>query len=159
MSLIDSAHRGRHLPSMFRVHGTCIDIDGYGVLLRGPSGSGKSDLALRLIDGGARLVADDQTELSARDGRIVASPPPVLAGLLEVRGLGILRLGHSPSAPLTLVVDLVSPQAVERLPEPSFCDFSGIRLPRLALAPFEQSAAAKVRLAVRAATRDIMSVT
>ena len=60
---------------MLLVHGTTVEIAGQAVLIRGPSGSGKSDLALRLIDGGAQLVADDQTELSPRDGRLVASAP------------------------------------------------------------------------------------
>ena len=74
-----------------QVHGTCIAIDGAGVLLRGPSGCGKSDLALRLIDGGAVLVADDRVSLEARAGDLVASAPDALAGLLEVRGVGIER--------------------------------------------------------------------
>ena len=141
---------------MHLVHGTTVDILGHGVLIRGPSGSGKSDLALRLIDGGARLVADDQTALCLQDGRLEARAPATIAGLLEVRGLGILRLGPCESSVLALVVDLVSDDAIERLPEPQQEEILGIRLPRLALAPFQSSAAAKVRLAVLSATRDIM---
>ena len=79
---------------MVQVHGTCVAIDGCAVLLRGPSGSGKSDLALRLIDGGARLVADDRAEISLRQRRLVVNAPPEIAGLIEVRGLGVLELGH-----------------------------------------------------------------
>lgn len=144
------------LPFMQSVHATSVEIDGHAVLIRGPSGSGKSDLALRLIDGGAQLVADDQTQLSAEAGRLFAGAPAVLAGLLEVRGLGIVRLPHRDRVPLALVVDLVAPEAVERMPEPVFAALLGIMVPKVALAPFEASAAAKVRLAMLSATRDIM---
>lgn len=134
-----------------RLHATCVDLSGVAVLLRGPSGSGKSDLALRLIDGGGRLVADDWTELEARDGRLFARAPAAIAGLLEVRGVGILHLPTVPESPVALVADLVSPESVERLPEPATDDLLDCRLPRVALAAFEASAAAKLRLAVAAA--------
>jgi HPr kinase/phosphorylase len=95
-----------------RLHGSCVARNGAGVLLLGPSGAGKSDLALRLIGRGFALVADDQVDI--HDG--VASPPAVLAGLLEVRGLGLVRLPYQTSAKLRLVIDLTS--EVERLPRP-----------------------------------------
>ena len=133
---------------MLRVHGTTVAIAGRGVLLRGPSGAGKSDLALRLIDGGARLVADDQTELMIRGATVVARAPAVIAGRLEVRGLGIVELPHVADVPLVLVVDLVPGGEVERLPAPATESVLGHAVARLALAPFEASAAAKVRLAV-----------
>ncbi len=132
---------------MALVHGTCIDVAGAGVLLRGPSGSGKSDLALRLIDRGARLVADDQVEVTAAGGDLVAVAPTALAGLLEVRGLGVLRIEVAVSARLELVVDLVAPEAVNRMPEGQMAKIEGVALPLLRLAPFQASAAAKVRLA------------
>jgi HPr kinase/phosphorylase len=135
--------------SMIRVHGTCIACDGEGVLLRGPSGSGKSDLALRLIDGGALLVADDQTELRRRDDAVVASAPAATAGRIELRGVGILGCPSIAEARLCLVVDLVAPGAVERLPERRSQSYLDCSLPLLALAPFEASAAAKIRFAVR----------
>lgn len=142
---------------MILIHGTSVAIDGRALLIRGPSGSGKSDLALRLIEGGAVLVADDQTELSRAAEGLNLSPPAAIAGLLEVRGVGIVRLPYLSSVPLALVVDLVSPSEVERLPEPGDgVDLLGRRVPRLFLAPFEASAAAKVRLAMRSPTRDIM---
>lgn len=134
---------------MTQVHATCVEVEGLGVLLRGDSGSGKSDLALRLIDGGARLVADDRTDLAAEGGRLIASCPAALAGRLEVRGLGIGPVPTVASAPVGLVVDLVAAEAVERLPEPDHCSIEGIAVHRLALAPFEASAPAKVRLAAR----------
>jgi len=135
-------------PAMILVHGTTVALEGEGVLLRGPSGSGKSDLALRLIDKGARLVADDQTELRRAAQGLIARSPPGIAGRMEVRGVGILRVPAVPSAPLRLVVDLVAPNRVERLPEPQFCDYLQCSLPLLALAPFEASTPAKIRLAL-----------
>jgi len=142
---------------MIRVHGTCIVVDGAGVLLRGPSGAGKSDLGLRLIDGGACLVADDQVEIRRQSGRLTASPPATVAGLLEVRGLGIFRLDHLAAAQLDLVVDLVAPEVIERLPlAATMAEFLGQEVRCLALDPWEASAAAKVRLAVKVVTGNIM---
>jgi HPr kinase/phosphorylase len=141
---------------MLLVHATTVEINGQGVLIRGPSGSGKSDLAIRLIDGGAILVADDQTEVSAQGDRVVAHAPDPIAGLLEVRGLGLVSLPHRPWVPLALVIDLIDSDKVERLPEPSQAYFLGLAVPRMDLAPFQASAAAKVRLAILSAKRDIM---
>lgn len=140
---------------MIRVHGTSVALDGGGVLLRGPSGSGKSDLALRLIDHGAWLVADDQTELRREGGKVLASAPATIAGQIEVRGLGILRVPHIASAALHLVVDLVRPAAIERLPERRCCDLLGCAVPVIALAPFEASAVAKLRMALRLLTESV----
>jgi serine kinase of HPr protein (carbohydrate metabolism regulator) len=132
------------------VHGTAVAIEGEAVLLRGPPGTGKSDLALRLIDGGARLLADDQAFLQRVNDRILVRAPAAIAGLIEVRGVGILRVDPADEAPLTLIVDLVSSAAVERLPESRFEAVLGLAIPLIALAPFEASAAAKLRLARRA---------
>jgi HPr kinase/phosphorylase len=132
---------------MIQVHGTCVELAGLAVLLRGPPGSGKSDLALRLIDGDARLVADDRVDLRARGNELIASAPKPIAGRIEVRGLGIVEVSTVAEARLGLVVDLVAPGRVERLPDPAACDFLGIQVRRLELAPFEASAAAKIRMA------------
>ncbi|MGE5147594.1 MAG: HPr kinase/phosphorylase [Candidatus Eiseniibacteriota bacterium] len=134
---------------MSQVHATCVEVEGMGVLLRGPSGSGKSDLALRLIDGGARLVADDRTDLAVEDGRLIATCPAALAGRLEVRGVGIGSVPSVARAVVGLVVDLVAADRVERLPDWAPCRIDGIAVPCLALAPFEASAPAKLRLAAR----------
>ena len=141
---------------MEQVHATCIAIDGAGILLRGPPGSGKSDLALRLIDLGGRLVADDRADLRLAEGLVVAAPPPALAGLIEARGLGILRIGALSEAAIVLVVDLINTGLVERLPARKTVKIPGVKLPSVRIAPFEAAAVAKVRLAVREATRDIM---
>lgn len=135
---------------MIRVHGTSVALGGDGILLRGPSGSGKSDLALRLIDEGGRLVADDQTELRLSGDEVSMTSPATIAGRMEVRGIGIVRMPTVAVAPLRLVVDLVPGEAVERLPEPAACDYLGRRFPLIHLAPFEASAPAKLRLALRA---------
>ena len=138
------------------VHGTTVEIAGKGVLIRGASGSGKSDLALRLIDGGAVLVADDQTALAASDCGLIASAPAAIAGLLEVRGLGLVRLPHHETTPLALVVDLVAADQIERLPDETRTTFLGFEVPTIQLAAFEASTAAKVRLAAVCPTRDII---
>ncbi len=134
-----------------QIHGTCVDLSGTGVLLRGPSGSGKSDLALRLIDGGAVLVADDRVDLAARDGSLTASAPANLAGSIEVRGMGIMAVPSIPRSAIGLVIDLVHEDALERMPERMVCSLLGVDLPLIRLDATSASAAAKVRLAVDAA--------
>ena len=137
------------------VHATCVALragKGWrGVLLRGPSGAGKSDLALRLIEAGARLVADDQTALVHQGRTLIGTPPGTLAGLLEVRGVGIVKLGRAQllaRATIALLVDLVPPDRIERLPDPARETLLDVDLPVVALAPFEASAPAKLRLAL-----------
>jgi HPr kinase/phosphorylase len=132
------------------VHATAVAIDGEAILLRGPSGAGKSDLALRLIDGGARLVADDQAELRRAENRVWVRAPAALAGLIEIRGIGILRLQALDEAPLAMFVDLLPSVEIKRLPESLFEDVLGIAIPVIAVSAFEASAAAKLRLARRA---------
>lgn len=132
------------------VHASAVAIDGGAVLIRGPSGAGKSDLALRLIDAGAQLVADDQALLRRAGDRVWVTAPAAIKGLIEVRGLGILRIAALDEAPLALIVDLVAPASIERLPERESEEVLGHRVPKIALAPFEASAAAKLRLARRA---------
>ena len=119
------------------LHATCVEWFGLGVLIRGKSGAGKSDLALRLIDAGAALVADDQVLLE--NG--IASAPARLQGLLEVRGFGIVKLPFAETTAIALTVDLCSADEIERLPD----RFDGI----MRLDPFCASAVAKIKLALR----------
>lgn len=141
------------------IQATCVAIDSRGVLIRGAPGSGKSDLALRLIDDGAALVADDGVDLQAENGALLArfppQAPPELKGRIEVRGLGIVEVGAGPAVRLALLVDLAPPENIERLPENETEVLLGIELFRVRLAPFEASAPTKVRLAVRQASRII----
>ena len=143
------------MPLHLLVHGTCValkvDKGWRAVLLRGEPGSGKSDLAIRLIDAGARLVADDQTRLVKKSGTLMAVAPPPLRSLIEVRGLGIVKLKPAQTiarAPLALLVDLVAPKKIERMPDPETETLLGVAVPLVALSPFEASAPIKVRLAL-----------
>jgi HPr kinase/phosphorylase len=143
---------------MERIRGTCVAVDGRGVLLRGPSGGGKSDLALRLIDRGARLVSDDYTDIEHREGRLFASAPPEISGMLEVRGLGVLRVASEASVGLDVIIDLAATADTPRMPASEQLELHGVFVPIFRLAPFESSAPAKVRLAIRLATGGIIQV-
>ena len=136
-----------HLDTPHQIHATAVAIDGRGIVLLGPSGAGKSDLALRLIDRGALLIADDRIDLCDDGAQVMLSAPARIAGLIEVRGLGILRFSHV-TAPLALCVELVAAEMVERLPEPDAELFCGYKVPLVRLAPFEFSAPIKVELAL-----------
>jgi serine kinase of HPr protein (carbohydrate metabolism regulator) len=137
------------------MHATCVawrhGRHWRAVLLRGPSGAGKSDLALRLVGAGARLVADDQTDLARQGNQLIASAPERIAGLIEARGIGIVKLGRDQTvrrAAVVLLVDLAPPERIARLPEPASENLLGVDLPVVSLAPFEASASAKLRLAL-----------
>lgn len=133
-----------------QIHASCAARNGDGVLLLGPAGSGKSDLLLRLLDHGFRLVADDRVDIA---DDLTARPPVALAGLLEVRGLGILRLPYLPEARLVLGVELGRAQ---RLPEPRRHPSLGLKL--VAIDPSTVSAAARVALALDCATGHVTQV-
>ncbi len=129
-------------PATATIHASAVLVGARAVLIRGPSGSGKSRLALELIEAArygalpfARLVADDRVGLEAANGRLLVRPAPPLSGLIELRGIGILRLAHEPCAAIGLVVDLAAADA-ERLPqaENRTVEIFGIILPRLAVA-------------------------
>ena len=139
------------------VHATCVALGPRAALLRGPSGSGKSDLALRFMALAAEpgyepwLVADDQVRVAADSrGALIACPPANLAGRLEVRGLGIMSVPYLEKATLVLAVDLVPAREVPRMPAepPETTAVASGTLPRLKLDPFEASAALKLRLAL-----------
>jgi serine kinase of HPr protein (carbohydrate metabolism regulator) len=127
------------------VHASTVAMDGRAVLITGPSGSGKSDLALRLIDRGFTLVSDDQT-LVRRDGeRLIASAPPQIAGKLEVRGIGIMEIEAASDVPVALLVELTG--QIERLPDDGReLQVLGVPLPLVRIDATTASAAAKVVL-------------
>jgi serine kinase of HPr protein (carbohydrate metabolism regulator) len=129
------------------LHATSVAIDGRAVLLCGPSGVGKSDLALRLIDRGATLVSDDYTLVQRIDGALRATAPDTIAGKMEVRGLGIVPMPHG-DAPVALLCDLFD--QVDRMPPEGLSRaVAGLQVPVIKIAPFEVSAAIKVELALR----------
>jgi serine kinase of HPr protein (carbohydrate metabolism regulator) len=144
------------------LHGTAVALGGVALLLCGPSGSGKSDLALRLIDQGAALVADDRVEVMIHREilccRYPQSAPAALAGMLELRGIGIVPVrGVAGPLPVQWIVDLVAADMVERMPEPVARILLGRQVPVLRLAAFEASATAKLRLAAARGPGLIMS--
>ncbi len=142
------------------LHANCVAIGGAGVLILGKPGSGKSDLTLRLIDtagsglGGkplkATLVSDDQVLVTRRAGKLHASPPKAIAGLLEIRGVGIVRLAYRKSVPLRLAVRLAPAAQIERLPGTANdrLEIAGLSLPAIDIDPAAASAPARLRAAL-----------
>jgi serine kinase of HPr protein (carbohydrate metabolism regulator) len=128
-------------------HASTVAVDGRAVLITGPSGSGKSDLALRLLDRGFTLVSDDQTIVRREGNKLIASAPPNIAGKLEIRGVGIVEMDTVKDVPVALVVQLTS--EIERLPdERRERPVLGIKLPLVSVDALTASAASKVALAL-----------
>jgi HPr kinase/phosphorylase len=159
------------LPQAVVLHASCLDLDGKGVLIEGRPGAGQSDLSLRLIDQpgrgltgdalkGARLVADDQVVVKRLESRLLASPPDRLKGLIEVRGLGIVKIPHCSQTVLHLIVTLTSASDIERMPQATDLtgEILGVRLPRIPLDPKTPSAPARVRAALDALSGDEANV-
>lgn len=145
-----------------RIHATAIAFGSRGVLIRGASGAGKSDLALRLLAtphegfsalgipplAGTSLVSDDYVDLSFDGGTAMMSVPATIRGKFEVRGIGIIAVPSRDHVPLRLVVDLVDAAAIERMPEHRAVDIGGCLIPAIALVAHEPSAPIKVLLAL-----------
>ena len=140
------------------MHATCIETDGMGILLLGESGCGKSSLALAMIDRPGRgcgerlletrLVADDRVLIERRGDGLLARPPGSIAGLLEVRGLGLVSAPHAPEAKIGLAVELMAAKSIPRLPEKRELSLLGCRLAVIALDPSAPFACARLRAAV-----------
>ena len=138
------------------LHATCVSWRNGGILLTGPSGSGKSDLALRMIRAGALLVADDRVVVQADNGRLIARPPARLAGRIEARGLGILPVPYAPRVQVEIIIDLAARRdEVDRLPAPRTRTELGIALPCWRLYPFDDSTLIKLDLALALARGEI----
>jgi len=137
----------RTRPEIVNIHASCVAAGNGGVLILGNSGQGKSDLALRLIDRGARLVADDRCDVWADRGRLWCRPPETLAGKLEVRGIGIIDRPWTAPVPLALAVRLTN--RYDRMPAVGQVEtVAGHPLPALLLSAFEVSAPIKIMLAL-----------
>ncbi|MDX2289270.1 MAG: HPr kinase/phosphatase C-terminal domain-containing protein [Hyphomicrobiaceae bacterium] len=158
-----SAAAAARLTRHLRLHATVIAQAGRAALIRGPSGIGKSDLALRclalgtspLLPVAAHLIADDYVDLRREGDVVVVMPPPAIAGQMEVRGLGLVMVSPLASAALALVVDLVAMSEVERLPDRLPPEtILGVPVPVLRLHAFESSAPIKLRLALGGAIPD-----
>jgi hypothetical protein len=129
------------------LHATCVARDGRALLILGSSGSGKSDLALRLIDRGASLVSDDYTIVRRVDGRLLACAPQNIEGKIEIRGVGIVPLPSVRDVPVCLAIDLGRPAS--RMPQPDDAlILAGIRLPVIGLSGLEASAPIKAEWAL-----------
>jgi serine kinase of HPr protein (carbohydrate metabolism regulator) len=129
------------------LHASTVAIDGRAVLISGPSGSGKSDLALRMLDRGFTLVSDDQTIIKKDGARLLASAPPTIAGKLEIRGLGIVEVERVDNIPIVLIVELTSD--IQRLPDDSReRPILGVPLPIVTIDAMTASAPSKVAIAL-----------
>ena len=142
------------------VHGGCVALrvqGGWaGVLITGPSGSGKSDLALRLIASGWRLVSDDRTVLWTSGGRVWAKAPPPLAELVEARGVEIVRIPRREVAPVALVAACLPPdKEPERLPGKAFTTLAGVAVQQLTLRALDASTPVKLERALARQGRDL----
>ncbi|MDZ3830675.1 MAG: serine kinase [Sphingopyxis sp.] len=137
----------RSQSEVVNIHATCVAAGNGGVLILGQSGQGKSDLALRLIDRGARLVADDRCDIWSERGRLWCRPPEALAGKLEIRGIGIVEKPWTAPVPLALAVRLTD--RYDRMPAVGQVEtIAGHALPALLLSAFEVSAPIKIMIAL-----------
>jgi hypothetical protein len=129
---------------------SAVAVSDHALLIEGPPGSGKSSLALALIDRGAGLIGDDGVTLTRDGGLLIASPPPRIGGLLEVRGIGLVRMEVAPPAPVALILTLGGP-APERLPETPLPMrvIAGVAVPVLAFDPGSIAPAARAEWALR----------
>ena len=127
-------------------HGTAVLYRGFGILIRGPSGSGKSDLALRLIDDGADLIADDQVIIKSVGEILQLSSPDKISGLIEVRGVGVVRIKYVSSIPLGLIVDINPRKKLKRMPITKKELIGNISIPVITINAFESSAVAKIKV-------------
>ena len=129
------------------LHASTVALEGRAVLISGRSGSGKSDLALRLIDRGFGLVSDDQTIVKKDGDRLIATAPPTIAGKLEVRGIGIVDMERAETVPIALAVELTG--EIQRLPDDSRERLIlGVKVPLISINAAEASAPAKIALAL-----------
>ncbi|MBE6445507.1 MAG: hypothetical protein E7019_05630 [Alphaproteobacteria bacterium] len=132
------------------IHASCVVLKNKGVLIKGVSSSGKSDLCLRLIMRyGARLIADDRVDLTIEKNKVIASAPKILKGLLEVRGIGIIKLPVKQTAKIDLVINLTDEkEKIDRIPEIEYFEFNNIKIRQYSLCGKEDSCPDKILAAI-----------
>lgn len=146
------------MPEPVTIHASCVALGDAGILIEGASGSGKSDLMLRLIDEPGyglgdrelrgQLVSDDQTVIERRGEALFAASPKPIAGLFEIRGQGVVKVDHLAEVKLVLAVKLVPVAGIERMPEAAFRHIAGIALREISIDPDQASAPARIRAAL-----------
>ena len=134
---------------MDHFHATAVAYCGSGILIRGPSGSGKSDLALRLIDDDADLIADDRVVIKVVEKELRLSPPESISGLIEVRGIGVVKIETVQDIPLCLVVELEPSYQTQRMPEIKEELIKDVSVPIININSFESSALVKIKIVLR----------
>jgi len=135
---------------MYKMHASVVSIDGKAVLLRGPPGSGKSDLSLRLMDGGAELISDDYVDLHEKNGVLIAEGPKTILGMMEVRGLGLVTMPYIDHGIVFLACDLMPAERIERMPDKAeYLQVEGLEVPLMQLDAMAASAPARIKLALK----------
>jgi HPr kinase/phosphorylase len=130
---------------MALLHCTCVKFIDKGILIMGCSGSGKSDLALRLMNKGAVLISDDYVDVRTDNGTLWAYTPKNIEGLIEVRGVGLMEVNYEKSCELHIVLELVAREDIVRMPEKYFYEYSGCKIPLLKFDGFAVSSVAKIK--------------
>jgi len=134
---------------MALIHASCVEYSSRGILILGPSGSGKSDLALRLMDAGGKLVSDDYVNVDFENGKLIATVAANIEGMIEVRGMGLMKVEHIKSHTVDLALDLCNFENIDRLPEEVFFEQDGIKVPLYKFDGFSVSAMAKINLMIK----------
>ncbi len=130
-------------------HASCVTFMDKGVLILGSSGSGKSDLALRLIDAGGVLVSDDYVDITATNNHVIARPAPNIEGLIEVRGVGLVKCEFVQKTDIHLVLELTDRGDIDRLPQSHYFEHEAVRVPSFKFDAFEVSAIAKIKMMLK----------
>ncbi len=131
------------------IHATSISISSKGVLIRGASGMGKSDLAFRLMNLGATLISDDYTNVAVAKDKVILSPPNNIEGKIELRGIGIVTVPFKTKCALKLIIDLVKPNYIPRLPDQNLIEFEGHKIPSYQFSSFETSTPEKIHFLLK----------
>lgn len=129
-------------------HASCVEFKGKGILILGDSGAGKSDLAIRLLDAGGTLVSDDYVEVINENNQVIAKTAPNIGGMIEVRGIGLMNVDFLSETKLDLVLELVTPNLIDRLPEDFYFEEGNAKIPFFKFDGFCSSAIAKINLII-----------